>query len=94
MYTFTTTVSFYNENVEDILSAFKEVYDGLNPIAEIIEDSHISGLITIDIEPTKEFSIFNRISNILEEHDLKGECWTLKDTNGFVIATEEYAELI
>jgi predicted regulator of amino acid metabolism with ACT domain len=94
MYTFQTTVSFYNENVDDILSAFKEVYKGFNPEAEIIEESHISGLITIEIEPTKESSIFNKVSNILEDNNLELECWTLTDSNGFVIATEEHADLI
>jgi hypothetical protein len=94
MYTFSTTVSFYNENVDDIEKAFKEVYDGLNPFAEIVEENHISGIITIEVEPTKEFSILNRVSNILEEYDLRGECWSLRDSNGFVVATEEHAELI
>lgn len=94
MYIFSTSVSHYNEEVDDILSDFKDKYAGLEPHADVIEENHISGILTFEVEPTKEFSIFNRISNIFEEYDLRGECWTLTDSNGFVVATEEHADLI
>ena len=82
-YTFAATVSHYNEEAEDILADFVKVWAGKEEVvsteASVVEDSHVSGIVSFRVTSEKNQSIFSKISELIKEHDLKGECWTLTD---------------
>lgn len=87
------TVSYYNDEVDDILQAFYDEYRDNKTLveAEVIEEHHISGAITeyIVADNFEEAKAFCRMAECLV-----GECFSLYNLKGELIITEEYADSI
>ena len=82
------TVSYYNDEVDDVVQAFYDEYQDNKTIVEteVVEDSHVSGLITeyisaLDFEDAKSFCIMTEC--------LIGESFSLYNEKGELILTED-----
>lgn len=79
------TVSYYNDETDDILTDFYKEYP--NAIAEIIEEVSISGILTEEIkcEGYDDLVSFCKMAECLE-----GECFSVYDESGGLVLTEEF----
>jgi len=99
-YNFTTSVSYLNTDTDDLISAYREEWNNKENVISVEEnvvetkEGHISGIVTFQITPEKEQSIFSKISKLITNLSLIGECWTLTDGSGYIVATEENVDLI
>jgi len=90
----TTTVSYYNDESEDLEADFKKDMQKDNRIeivAEVVEncESHISGIVTDILEIKEGENIKEKVQNYMHENSLIGECFSLKDVNDRELFTEE-----
>ena len=83
----TRTVSYYNDETNDLRGAFKKEC----PTAEIelIDENSISGI--IKKEYLGEFESIEEIKNYISLLEyLVGECFTIYDDNGIVLLEEDF----
>jgi len=88
------SVSYFNDETDDILTEFKKdmQQEGrINIHAEVIEENecHISGIVTDILEVKDGASVKKAVADHIAEHSLGGECFSLKDMNDNEIFTEE-----
>lgn len=93
MYNLSITVGHFDDESGDVLASFNSLY-GNDPQIDshepsIIEGDHISGTLNFILTPRKYESIVGQIEVIIGGYSLEGECFTLTDNLGNIIATEE-----
>ena len=90
----TTTVTYYNDESDDLEADFKRDMQKENRVeihAEIVENSdfHVSGLVTDILEIKDGEAIKEKVQKYMHDNSLIGECFSLKDMNDRELFTEE-----
>ena len=93
MYSLQITVSHYDDYSGDALNSFNCKYGNDQRVhshhAEVVEHNHISGLLGFFLIPEEYVSIVGQVTQIIADYDLHGECFSILDSKGNSVATEE-----
>ena len=87
------TISYYNEESNDILTDFFSEFKTNNNIVEVevVEDFSVSGVLTEYISAENKEELKNFVNTA---ECLVGECYTVFDLKGIRLLTEESSDFI